>query len=95
METFVCLIKVLLTYKVVNLDAVNDVIVEDFLPAVIPTSPESAASYEIAKGTIASSLSLPRKETVVCQFKVDRIFLGRTIPAIFTGVIQSFFAPAP
>ena len=94
-ETFVCLIKVLLTYKVVNSDVVNDVIVEDFLPTVTPTSPESAASDEIAKGTIASSLSLPRKETFVCRSEVDRTFLGRAIPAIFTGVIRSFFAPAP
>ncbi len=65
-ETFVCLVKVLLTYKVVNPNAVNNVIVEDILPTVTPTSPESAASDKIAKETIASSLSLPPKETFVC-----------------------------
>ena len=61
---------------------------------LIPISTESATSDENAQGTIATSLSLPRKETIVCQFKVDRTFLRRTIPAISTGVIQSFFAPA-
>ena len=85
----------MVTYKVLNPEAVNDVIVEDFLPTVTPTSPESAASDKIAKEIIASSLSLPRKETFVCRFGVDRTFLGRAIPTIFTGVILSFFAPAP
>jgi len=94
-ETFVCQIKVLLTYKVVSPDAVNDVIVEIFLPTLIPNLTVSAASDEIAKGIIATSISLPRKEIVVCQFEVDRTFLGRAIPAISTGVIRRSFAPAP
>jgi hypothetical protein len=89
-----CQIEVVLTSKVVSPDAVIPMIVEEFLPTITPTSPESAASDEITKGTIASSLSLPRKETFVCQSEVDRTFPGRTIPAIFTGVIRGFFAPA-
>jgi hypothetical protein len=76
-----------LTYKVVSPDAVIVVIVEILLPTLILISTKSAASDEIAQGTIATSLSLPRKETIVCQFEVDRTFLGRAIPAISTGVI--------
>ena len=85
----------LLTYTVVSPGVVNIVIVESFLPTLIPISTESAASDENAQGTVATSLSLPQKRTIVCQFEVDRTFLGRAIPAISTGVIQSFFAPAP
>ena len=94
-ETYVCHIKVLLTYTVGSPNAVNVVIVESFLPTLIPISTESAASDGIAQGTVAPSLSLPQERTIVCQFEVDRTFLGRAIPAISTGVIQSFFAPAP
>ena len=84
----------LLTYKVVSPNAVIIVIVEIFRPTLIPISTKSAASDENAQGKIATSLSLPRTETIVSQFKVDRTFLQCTIPAISTGVIQSCFAPA-
>jgi hypothetical protein len=48
METIVCQIEVLLTYKVISPDAVIIVIMDILLPTSILISTESAASDEIA-----------------------------------------------
>jgi hypothetical protein len=62
METIVCQIEAVLTCKVVSPGAAIAVIVEVFLPT-IPISTKSAIAQE---AIIATSLSLPPTEIIVC-----------------------------
>jgi len=72
-------------------DAAIAVIVEVSLPTTISISTE----YTIAQETIATSLSFPPTEIIVCQIEVDRNLSGQAIPTIFTGFILRSSALAP
>ncbi len=89
METILCQIKVVLTYKVVRTDAVIAIIVEAFLPTTIAISTEDA----IAQETQTTRLSLPPTDIIVIE--EDRTLSGQAIPAIFMGSILRSSASAP